>query len=409
MSWQDNLATGLKITTGDNRVYTPLSVVGSNTGSFEFNISEFTFPEVSGTKVDRRLPKGTRYPLEFYFQGEDNIEQFKQFIESSRDVRPWTILHPVYGQFIAHPLSIEFDNSGINTTKINVTCVETITDAGPRVSNDLSGTTQSTINKSRESNMAFGAGVQPTVKNVNQMKSDSTKLYNEAAPALKDEVTASQYFNLFNKAQSKINSALNDFNTGITFIQDFIVYPAQFAIDLKLRFQILKAQALKLSASLDQFNDPASKQIFESQKGSLISATVEATLLPISTDYQSAVDVLFIIGELIDMYNTFISELQTLQTPDGTQTDSYLPDAQFMYDLNYSVNYAVSNLFNIALSAQQERIFYLDSDSNVIIEAHRYYGLNPDDSNIQKFINTNNIQITELLQIKKGRKLVYYV
>lgn len=409
MSWVEQLATGLKITTGDGKQYTPLQKIESNQGSFEFNISEFHYPEVAGTHVDRRLRKGVRYPLEFYFQGADNIDQMKSFIQSSHDVRPWTIIHPVYGQFSGHPLSIEFDNSGINVAKISVTVVESLNDAGPKVTKSTRESALRSVTQAVESDSEMAVQIQPSIADVNTMKVTSTQMYTEGVKAIKDDVVGAEYFNAFIKAENAINNALNDFSTGVTFINDFILYPALFAVGVKTRLEILKAQALKLSATLENLENKYSKQLFEQQKGLVVSAVINTVLNPLDDDYQSAVDVLYIIEQTLGIYNGFIDELQDLQSENGTQVDSYLPDSQFMYDLNFAVNYAVSNLFSIALTAQQERIIYLEHDSNVIIQAHRFYGLLPDDSTIKRFVDTNNIEMDEVLQLKKGRKLVYYV
>jgi hypothetical protein len=66
-------------------------------------------------------------------------------------------------------------------------------------------------------------------------------------------------------------------------------------------------------------------------------------------------------------------------------------------------------LFEIAISAQQERSILCDSDTNVILLAHRFYGLLLDDSTIQRVMDNNSIGISEILDIKKGRKILYYV
>jgi hypothetical protein len=409
MSWQDKIKNNIRITTGDGKVYEPLSLVDSNTKSFEFNISEFHFPGVAGTKVDRRLHKGTRYPLDFFFQGDDNIDQSNAFELSAKDLRPWTVLHPIFGQFVCHPISIEFDNSGINTTNIKVEVVETIIEDGPRTSFEAKDTAITSVKTATDSVNNYTASISPQVTDVTLMQGNIDNLYNEASSKIPDEPTANKYFNLYNTATTKINNALNEFNTGVIFITDFIVYPAQFAIGVKARLQILKDQALQLSAILDNLNSPNEKKIFESQKAAVVCSAIESTLTPIEGDYLSAVDVLFVISEIIDLYNDFIYELNQLQTPDGTQEDSYLPDPDLMYNLSYSIDYAVSNLLQIALSAQQERIIYLDTDSNPIILTHRFYGLDQQDQNVQRFIDTNQITMRELIQIPKGRKIVYYV
>jgi hypothetical protein len=410
MSWVERLKTGIKITTGDGQLYEPLSLVASNVKSFEFNISEFEFPEVEGTKVDRRLKKGTRYPLDFFFQGENNIDEANRFEQSSRDLRPWTILHPVFGQFIAHPLSIEFDHSGMNLTRISVTVVETITDAGPRMILDVFGTANEAVEAASETSGDVAELISPSVSDINTMSATTDDLYSQAQGLISNDVTAAEYFNLYMTAKNKISTTLNDGNFAVAeAIDAFISFPAQFDTDIKSKLQIFQAQAASFSSILESLLNKNSKAIFETQKGAVVLAAVQSSLNAPESDYQNAVDVIFVIEQLLSIYNQFVDELQVLQSPNGTEVDSYLPNADFMYQLNFAVNYTVSNLFQIALTAQQERIIYLENDSNAIVLAHRFYGLEDNDSTIQRFIETNNIQLNELLQLKKGRKIVYYV
>jgi hypothetical protein len=69
----------------------------------------------------------------------------------------------------------------------------------------------------------------------------------------------------------------------------------------------------------------------------------------------------------------------------------------------------ISNLYSIAFAAKQEREYVLDKDSNPILLTHKFYGLDKNDVNLEKFISTNDIGLTEILNIRKGRKIVYYV
>jgi len=409
MSWQEKIKSKMQITTGDGKLYEVLYKLETVKGSFDFNISEFHFPEVSGTKIDRRLRKGSRYPLEFYFQGDNHIDQWNEFNASCSDLRAWQVLHPFYGLITCHPLSIGFDSSGIGNTKVEVTVVESLLNAGPRTVLRPGENARAIITKSREKNNAFSAQIIPTVSDAQLMKSNVENVYNAGASVVTDDTIASEYFNLYNKAISNINNGLNDITVGMAIVKDFFNYPALFAQSVKNRLQILKDQCLKLSMMLDSLNDPNKKKIFESQKGAIISAIIETAITPLTGDYLNAVDVVNVIYQVTSLYNEFIDEIQTLQTVDGYTEDSYLPDAEFLESLNFSVNYAVSNLFEIALAAQQERVIYLEEDSNLIILAHRFYGLTETDSTIQYFSDTNNIGLNEVFQIKKGRKLVYYV
>jgi len=51
----------------------------------------------------------------------------------------------------------------------------------------------------------------------------------------------------------------------------------------------------------------------------------------------------------------------------------------------------------------------LSSYSNAIILTHRFYDLEETDQNLENFINQNQIGINEMLEIKTGRKVIYYV
>ena len=68
---------------------------------------------------------------------------------------------------------------------------------------------------------------------------------------------------------------------------------------------------------------------------------------------------------------------------------------------------SADRLFEVAFNAKQERIINLPKDGNPINLAHQYYG--PGDENLDNFILNNTIELKEMLQIKKGREIKYYV
>jgi hypothetical protein len=86
-----------------------------------------------------------------------------------------------------------------------------------------------------------------------------------------------------------------------------------------------------------------------------------------------------------------------------------VPDPDAMSSLDRVVNRSVSKLFDIGLDSRQERIFVTDCPTNVIIMTHRFYGLDANDDNINEFMENNDIGLNEVLQIRKGRRLVYYI
>lgn len=119
MDWKERVDNiKFSIETGDGKIFYPL-YKGGEKGK-EFNTSSFEFINVYGTLVDRKKPKSGVYPLVFWFQGADNIDQAAEFDISSDDPRPWTVTHPFYGTIKGHPINIKYDDSNLNITEVTI-------------------------------------------------------------------------------------------------------------------------------------------------------------------------------------------------------------------------------------------------------------------------------------------------
>jgi len=125
MSWEDKITKQLSITTGDGKVYTVIWVNSSK--SIEWHGSEFSFLEVNGTLAKKKKVLGRKFPLEFYFQGPDHLDDYAKFERSCSDMRPMVIEHPLYDVIIAQLMSLNVDNTTMNYSKVTCTAIETIT------------------------------------------------------------------------------------------------------------------------------------------------------------------------------------------------------------------------------------------------------------------------------------------
>ncbi|MBL4809475.1 MAG: hypothetical protein JKY43_05395 [Phycisphaerales bacterium] len=409
MSWIERIENNISITTGDGKTFSPEYSIGSK--SVDYNIAEFEFPNIGGTLVKRSKYKGTKYSLQVIFQGETNVDDARDFELSARDERPWKISHPMYDNIIVQPTSMSFDNTGLNITRINIEIIETITDDAPKTSQDPKDkTSQDILTQQETAAGSFVNDVSPSVGDLNTLSDNTSTSYSLGADIVSDNVQANEYFNLFNKANSAILNGASDVSLMITAIQDVITYPSIFKVGVLTRLNLLKDQMLKLSESLDNLTTPNSKKIYENNGGALIMAMVNASINPFDdNDYGNKKDVLNVIDVILDFYNLYLSNLDSIQTENGGEIDSYIPDFQTLNQLTSVVGFAVSQLFTISIGAKQERIILLENDSNIIELSHRFYGLNIDDSKIDEFMRNNNIGISELLQIEKGREIIYYV
>lgn len=407
MSWQEQINQQFIIVCGDGNRYTPLWPASSVTKEVEFNITEFNFPGTDGTFVDRRRPKGAKYAMDIVFQGLDHLDTARSFETSAKDTRPWVVEHPLYGRLTVQPVSLTFDNTTLNNSRVTGTLIETIEQSSLVLSDDPPDFIQGLKND-------VDTTGQPTFTYVFETPDDSlratySELYfsgeNSGAPQFQQE----EYANLFNQANAAILNATNDPLAALRSIQQLLGYPAYLEISVKNRLDIFKQQLDQLFAGVGKINNPEGKPLFEFNAGSVISSMCVATALPLSTDYVNVAQVVDVINELIIVENTFIGVLDSIQTPNGGDTDSYVPDYPFINSVITIIDYTISNLFNIALGARQERRIFLEYDSNLIVQAHRFYGLGLTDEELELFRTSNNIGLSEILLLRHGRELVYYI
>lgn len=408
MSWIEKVKNNLLIKTGNGREF---NVLWRNaTRSQEYNVAEFEFPEVAGTLVRRSKPKGMRYNIEFYFNGENNLDDAEDFRISADDERAWILVHPFYGSLTVQPISLNYDNTTLNVTRVTGSIVETITDDRPKTSDDPKDKIAAEkIVFDDTAAAAFANNVDPEITDINRMTDNNSLAYAVGKKKVKLTVDSEAYFNLFNSANTKILNASIEPLAAIRELQSVLNAPAIFVDSVRNRLDIFVHQFELLKNTIEGITEPNKKRIYETNQGSVVSSMLLAASTPQAGDYGNRNDVYSTIEIILDSYNTYIQDLDGMQTDNGGDPDSFIPDAGSLIALNGLLNYTISNLFNIALDSKQERTLILEHDQNIILLAHRFYGMQPDDSTITAFIAQNEIGINETLQIRKGRPLKYYV
>lgn len=411
MSWIDKVESPFTIITADGLSYT---VNWRNASKLvEYWISEFNFPNLAGSKVDRGKPRGARYDVEFYFQGENNIEDSLTFQKSADVTGPWTLVHPLYGQLVVQPVGMMYDNSQMNVTKVTGQVIETLTQDNPITTiNPI----DNIIIEKEKLDQSFVASITtiPTGNDVNTLQNNNNFLYKTTVPILKLPEDIQNYFNLFSIARANINNALASPQIAMSSVQAVINAPALLEINTKVRVQALNTQYNALRSQIKPKNtfqrvDKSTKQLYAVNGAAVISALCVAASTPLAGDYTNMTDVLEAIETILSNYNNYIGDLDSIQSATGAELDSYIPDYASLIGIRNLVSYVVSNLFTIALNASQERSIILEKDTNLILLTHRLYGLDEFDNNMDELMINNGWGITQLIQIKKNTKVVYYI
>lgn len=410
MSWIENIKKDYTITTGDDVKYTVQWL--NATRIREYNVSTFEFKNVSGSLVDRRLPMGMRYDIEIYIQGEDNLIKQADFVASADNPKAWTISHPMYGSIYVQPLNLKFDDSSFNVTKVTGTVIETI--GRQRTASNISPIdvigAQKLNTDAAFAQMATVAIPAMDTADIIAMSDDMTTIEKLQAAFVSVQEDAEKVQDAYNDVNTALDATIRDTFTIVNKAQAFLNLPATFANTITNRINFLVNSYKALKAKVENLSLPDLKTIFEINAASIVSTMCSTTVTGIDADsYPNRGSVISIVETIVDNYNDYIATLDTLQTDNGGELTSYIPDFNSITALTNLVNYTLANLFAIAENAQQQRVYTCEADTNVVLLAYKFYGLLSDDSTITRVINDNMIGRNEMLQINKGREIFYYV
>lgn len=408
MSWIEQLKNKMTIITGDGKEYqpemlNPKVLVG-------YNVSEFNFPNVEGTYVDKREQLGSKFSLELYFQGENHLETMKEFVFSAKDKRPWIIIHPFYDVLNVQPSSLNIDNSDYNVSKITLTATQTIERVQPltfiipvdQIDEDVEITNEVIVEQLEDPDAEL------LLIQVNDFA-------NKTTPKIESDEDGQVFLNKTNTAKEKIANISTDKQGAMISVQDLLLAPAQFSqgvssklVMISSNFATLTSQIVGTAQAIKNLPNDF-KTSFEAFGASLLTSLCSIVSMPLDSDYGTRNDINLTIEQILNMYNSYIECLDKLEVGTGGNPQDFQPNAETIINLNNLVNFTVSNLFDIAKDAKQERVEILTEDSDFITLAHRFYGLEKTDATIDELILNNNLGLNGILNIKKGTPITYYI
>lgn len=405
MSWQNKLENiQFTIKTGDGKEWYPLFKTGEK--SKEFNTSTYDFIDVPKSLVERKQPKSSKYPLTFWFDGENHIDTAEEFDKSAEDKRYWTITHPYYGTIKGQPLSISRNDNNLNITEITVDFWESIVFDYPKSNLSIQDNTLVKKDEILDSSATSYSGRKvQEVADIQKNKEANLQIA-KSFNNLQDDDTYSDYQNALSQAQKANDNLLNDSYDAIFKSEQLLNLPStyeQTVID-KINGYISAYNGIKSVLS-----SVSEKLFFESMGASVMACYCNAAVnYEFGVDYVVSTEVEQVASSLIEIYSDYLETLDNSSVSIYDVDNSYQPDATVQTELNDLVLYTLANLYNLAFEAQQERIVYTTKETNIVLLTHRYLG-SASDENIETFRQINDIKLKELFKIKKERKIKYYV
>ncbi len=296
----------------------------------------------------------------------------------------------------------------MNISKWTGVVVETILETNPKTNVSVIDD----LNYKKElldENCELAVTATPSVNDVTRVKESTKTNFGKTIPILTVPEEIESYFNLFNSANSAVNNLVASPSIAMRTTIAVINAPGMFTVNLKSKLNLLVNQFQTLQNNLSFLTRPASKQIYHIQSTALLSSMAISAVNAPDGSYSTNQSVYAVVNQIVSSYNTFVTNLNTLQSINGGTPTSFIPSQTLLFGLNQIINSALANLFTIALNAKKQYIIVADKDTNWVLLAHRFYGLDANDQNINDLMSQNNLGLNSILQIRKGTEIVYYI
>lgn len=405
MDWIDRIDNiKFEIVTGDAVSYFPLFKSQDSEKSVEYNTSTFEFINVYGTLVDRKKPKSGKFPLTFFFEGADNIDQSEKFERSCDDSRAWVLIHPFYGRIVGQPISISRKDNFLNVTEFAVDFYESIEVDYPLKNFSIKDNTRelqksvfsASANSYANTKKFTSLDIAKNKTSIQDIASDMNKL--------QDNSTYTDFQNAMSTAMKAMDSLDQNPLEAIASIQRLLELPNRYLTSVQSRIAGYENTFNRLKLSIDSLTD---KKYYESVGATIIAAISVVVVNPLFSDYVTVSALQNISLRLRTIFAEYTQTVDSLAVSLYDVNNTFNADPIVKSSLNQLVNFTLANLFTLSFGSKRERIIYTTKKTNAILLVHQYLGLDDDDKHLEDFIALNNIRLKELFSIQKGREIRY--
>ena len=382
---------------------------------FDKKGAAFDFPDANGTFIQGMGNTGRRYPLRMFFWGTDYDQEAAAFEAALSESGTFKLEHPIYGTINTVPLGSISRRDDLKTAAnqavIEVTFFETIDLLYPAAQGDPASEVLASVD---EFNVSASAQFEQSVNT--ETASLRASLKNNYADALNTTKSGLQDIANTQDDVRKQFDAINDsINNGIdTLIAD----PLTLAFQTTILIQAPARAITNIKARLSSYGDLARSIIATGTATAGINAKNSNTFH--SNDvYASS----YITGSVVSAVNNqFVTRIEAIEAAENIldkmdevtvwRDDNFnslneIDTGEAYQKLQEAVALCAGFLVQISFSLKQERVIVLDRPRTIIDLAAEIYGAI--DDQLDFLINTNNLSGSEILELKRGREIKYYV
>jgi prophage DNA circulation protein len=418
MSWQDRIKqAAYNSPSGDERIVFDYEDITKSVGK---KTNAFEFPDVNGTYIQDLGNTGRRYPFRIIFWGDDHDLLSNQLENMLLENGIGILEHPVYGSIDVIPFGdINFKNdlkTETNQTVVEVTFWETIKLVYPIDQKNLTSEILDSVSKHNNDSAELFEDVLnlDSVIEKSVFKNEYTSLLDNVSLVMEsvvsEQASIQKQFNVVNDSiNNSIDILVSDPLTLAFQTNILIQLPARSSSAIADRlnaynnlFQSVITGANSISASS---SDSRNKNTFYTKDLYASTYITGSVISTIDTQFITKIDALLTAEKIINQMDDFIAWRDT-----NFASLSIVDTGESYQQLQNAVSLTVGFLIDLSFSLKQERRVILESPRTMVeLIAELYPFETVIDDELDFFIQSNNLTGSEILELPRGRELVYYV
>lgn len=414
MAWNDRIRDAAYTSPGGTRLTFTYENVRK---TVDKKTTGFEFPDADGTYVQDLGHSGRRYPLRVFFWGDDYDQDAEAFEAALLERGTGKLEHPIYGTVDVVPFGTITRRDDLKTSAnqavIELTFWETIGLIYPSAQTDPASAVLASVDEYnaavseefQEVTDLDSAVEQATFKNSYQALLDSASSGLQAVADVQDDV------------RQQFDAIVDSVNQGIDVL---VSQPLTLAFQTTQLIQSPARALANIEARLDAYGNLANSII--SGDGAVVEPSSDSRSsneFHTNDLYAST----YVTGSVVSVVNNqFSTKTEALQAAEAVLTQ--LDDITNWRDQNFqsleevdtggayqklqeAVAITAGFLVEISFSLKQERRIVLDRDRTIIDLAAELYG--SVDDQLDFLIISNDLSGSEILELPKGREIVFYV
>lgn len=415
MPWNDRIReAALKSASGEKRVVFNYEDVRK---SFDKKTTAFDSPDADGTYIQDKGHTSRRYPMRVFFWGDNYDLEADEFDAILHEIGPLTLEHPIYGVINVVPFGTITQRDDLKTAAnqavIELTFWETTGFIYPSSQDDPASEVIIAIDKrNKETAEEFEAVVdldsaveQTTFKNSYDVLLNNTKAGLQSVSDAQDDV------------KKQFDAVYDSINNSIDIL---ISEPLTLAFQTVIMIQSPSRALTNITARLDAYNN-LTNSIITGDDAVQSPGNDSTNSNKFHTDdlYAST----YVSGSVVSVVNNqFVTKTEALEAAEFilTQLDNVTNwrDDNFVslseidvggsyQKLQEAVALTAGFLVQISFTLKQERNIILDRPRTIVDLVAELYGSVDDQRDF--FITSNDLSGSEILELPRGRSIVYYI